>query len=87
MIPSMKKKNLLKDIQEMDDDTLQSLLASIPEEEIKKFRCVCSRVQAKAKPVKEMVDGKDRSISPAAVINTKLNPTIVNSGRDRKIAE
>ena len=52
-----------------------------------KLLLLCSRIQAKTKPVKVMMEGKERSISPATTQNTKLNPTIINSGKDRKIAE
>ena len=53
----------------------------------RKFKLVCCKVQAKANPDNGMIDGKARSISPAAVTKTRLNPIIAKSGRDKKTAE
>ena len=51
-----------------------------------KLKLVCCKVQANARPDSGIIDGKDRSISPAAVTKTRLNPMIAKSGKDRKIA-
>jgi len=52
-----------------------------------KFKLVCCKVQAKANPDNGMIDGKAKSISPAAVTKTRLIPIIANSGNDKKTAE
>jgi hypothetical protein len=52
----------------------------------KKFNDVRSKVQENMNPERAITDGNDKSISPAAVIKTKLKPTIVKSGSDKKIA-
>ena len=52
-----------------------------------KFKLVCCKVQANANPDNGMIDGKARSISPAAVTKTRLNPIIAKSGKDKKTAE
>lgn len=55
--------------------------------EIQKLKFVCCKVQEKANPASGMTEGKERSISPEVTENTKLKPKIINSGKDKKIAE